>query len=233
MKKKLPQKLTIKNWDVSDRPREKYIEKGFHSLSDAEIIAILIRSGTLRESAVEVSRNLLAQHQNNLNNIAELSIQDLMKIDGIGKVKAITIKAAFELGNRRRVEKVTHQKKIQSPEDIVELMQDKIAHLKHEEFWVIFLNNSSKVLRIDNFGKGGWTSTSVDIRLIVQKSITYNATGITVCHNHPSGDVRPSEEDLRLTKHLKQATEYLNIKFIDHLILHKDNYYSFVSENLL
>ena len=227
MKKELPQKLTIKNWDLSDRPREKYIEKGFQSLSDAEIIAILIRSGTLRESAVEVSRNLLAQHQNNLNNIADLSIQDLMKIDGIGNVKAITIKAAFELGNRRRSEKIIHQKKIHSVLDIVELMQDKIAHLKHEEFWVIFLNQNSKILGIDNLGKGGLTTTSVDIRIMIQKAIACNATGIIVCHNHPSGEVKPSQQDCYLTAQIKQATEYFNIRFIDHLILHKDSYYSF------
>ena len=233
MKKKTSNKLTIKNWDISDRPREKYIEKGFHSLSDAEIVAILIRSGTLRESAVEVSRNLLAQHQNNLNSIADLSIQELMKIDGIGKVKAITVKAAFELGNRRRVEKVVEQKKIHSPLDIVELMQDKITHLKHEEFWAIFLNQNSKILNIDNFGKGGLTSTSVDVRLIIKKAITYNATAIMVCHNHPSGEVKPSPEDFRLTEQIKQAAGYLNIKFLDHLILHKDSYYSFLNEGLI
>ena len=233
MKKKKTQKLTIKNWNISDRPREKYIAKGFHSLSDAEIIAILIRSGTSHESAVEVGRNLLAQHQNNLNNIADLSIQDLMKIDGIGKVKAITIKTAFELGNRRRAEKIIHLKKINTSLDIVELMQDKIAHLKHEEFWVIFLNHRAKILGIDNFGKGGITTTAVDIRLIIKKAITYNATGIVVCHNHPSGDVKPSQDDQRLTMQIKEATTYLNIRFLDHLILYKDSYYSFAGEGML
>jgi DNA repair protein RadC len=233
MKKKLPQKLTTKNWDISDRPREKYIEKGFQSLSDAEIIAILIRSGSAQESAVAVGRNLLAQYQNNLNNIADLSVQDLMKINGIGEVKAITIKAAFELGNRRRAEKITHLKKIQSPLDVVELMQDKIAHLKHEEFWVIFLNQNSKILAIENLGKGGITSTSVDVRLIVKKAILCNATALMICHNHPSGEVKPSPDDQRLTMQIQQATEYLNIKLLDHLILHKDSFYSFHEEGKL
>ena len=233
MKKKPSPKLTIKNWNLSDRPREKYIEKGFRSLSDAEIIAILIRSGSARETAVAVSQNLLAQYDNNLNNIADLSVQDLMQFDGIGEVKAITIKAAFELGSRRRAEKITHLQKIQSPLDVVELMQDKIAHLKHEEFWAIFLNQNSRILAIDNLGKGGITSTSVDVRLIIKKAIACNATALMVCHNHPSGEVRPSPDDQRLTMQIQQATEYLNIKFLDHLILHKDSYYSFQNEGML
>jgi len=233
MMKKQSQKLTIKNWDVTERPREKYLEKGFQSLSDAEIIAILIRSGTLRESAVEVSRNLLAQHQNNLNNIADLSIQELMKVDGIGNVKAITIKAAFELGYRRRSEKIVHQKKIYTTTDIVELMQDKIAYLKHEEFWVIFLNQNAKILSIENFGKGGITSTSVDVRLIIKKAISCDATGIVVCHNHPSGNVNPSSKDIQLTSQIVQAATYLNVNFLDHIILYKDSYFSFRDEGRL
>ena len=233
MNKKLSKKLTIKNWNISDRPREKYLEKGFHSLSDAEIIAILIRSGSSQETAVEVSRNLLAQHQNNLNSVADLSIHDLMKINGIGEVKAITIKAAFELGHRRRAEKIVEQQKIHSPLDIVELMQDKIAHLKHEEFWAIFLNNTSKILAIDNFGKGGITSTVVDVRLIIQKAIAYNATAIMICHNHPSSDLSPSREDMQLTEQIQKAAKYMNIRLIDHLILYKETYFSFNDRGMI
>ncbi len=233
MNKNLPQKLTIKEWDTSDRPREKYLEKGFSSLSDAELIAILIRSGSSKESAVEVSRNLMAQHQNNLNRIADLSIQELIRIEGIGKVKAVTIKAAFELGNRRRSEKIIHQKKIKCASDLVELMQDKIAYLMYEEFWVIYLSQASRILGTENLGKGGLTSTIVDVRMIMKKAITYNATAIMICHNHPSGEVKPSQQDRKLTESIKQAAEYLNIRLLDHIILYRDSFFSFDSEGML
>lgn len=225
-------KLAIKDWSISDRPREKYLAKGFHTLSDAELIAILIRTGSSDESAVDLGIRLLAMNKNDLNRLAEMSTKELMAINGIGKVKAITIKAAFELGQRRRAEIVSIKKKIKSATDVSELMQDKIAHLEHEEFWSIFLNQSNSILGVDNFSKGGITSTTVDIRLIIKKAIEYNATGLLLCHNHPSGKVNPSEQDLNLTRQLVNAAKMFNIRVLDHIILHKDLFYSFNSEGI-
>lgn len=226
-------KLTIKKWGISERPREKYLYKGFQSLSDAELVAILIRSGSQDESAVDVGRRLLKMNDGSLNQLADMTIEELMTVPGIGEVKAITIKTVFELGQRRRSEKVTDKKKIKFATDIVELMQDKIAHIVHEEFWVIFLNQASKIQKVENFGKGGMTATTVDIRLIMKKALNYNATALLLCHNHPSGDVVPSEQDIRLTNQVRDAAMLFNIKLLDHLVLNKDNYFSFQAEGLL
>lgn len=225
-------KLAIKDWSISDRPREKYLTKGFHTLSDAELIAILIRTGSTEESAVDIGIRLLALNKNDLNKVAEMPLKELMKISGIGKVKAITIKTAFELGQRRRVEKVLVKKKIVSATDAVEVMQDKIVNLRHEEFWAIFLNQNATIISINNFGKGGITSTTVDVRLIIQKALEINATGIILCHNHPSGELRPSDQDIVLTRQIVEATKLFNIKIIDHIILHNDHFYSFISEGM-
>ncbi|MBO4232441.1 MAG: hypothetical protein J5862_04310, partial [Bacteroidales bacterium] len=171
-------KLTIPQWAISDRPREKFLTKGKSSLTDAELIAILLRNGSADESALDLAKRLLALNQNSLNLLAEKSTVELTEIAGIGTVKAITIQTAFELGQRRRAEKVTKQRKISSSADILELMQGKLANLRHEEFWAIYLNQGAALLRMENIGKGGLTSTTVDVRLIMKRAIELSATAI-------------------------------------------------------
>ena len=226
-------KLTIPQWAISDRPREKFLTKGKASLTDAELIAILLRNGSSDESALDLAKRLLALNQNSLNLLAEKSTGELTEISGIGTVKAITIQAAFELGQRRRAEKVTKQRKISSSADILELMQGKLANLKHEEFWAIYLNQGAALLRMENIGKGGLTSTTVDVRLIMKRAIELSATAIVLCHNHPSGELKPSQQDIQLTQQIKKATEMLNISLLDHIIIHNDNCYSFLEDGIL
>ena len=226
-------KLTIPDWAVQDRPREKFLSSGFLSLSDTELIAILIRSGTKSESAVDVARNLLAICQNNLQKLSEMPITKLVKINGIGKVKAITLLVAFELGKRCRAAVIEHKRKIVTPTDLLELMQSKNATLGFEEFWVVFVNQGSFLLGVENFGRGGITSTSVDVRLIVVKALELKATGIFVCHNHPSGDIKPSKQDLALTTQIKEAARFMSIQLLDHVVICKEDYYSFLENNLL
>ena len=231
--KTTPSKLTISNWAIQDRPREKYLSSGFSALSDAELIAILLRSGTKSESAVDVARNLLSVCENNLNLLSEISFYKLLKINGIGKVKAITLLMAFELGKRCRAAAVEQKSKIVTPFDLLELMQAKNAYTSTEEFWVIFVNQGSFLLGLENFGKGGLTSTSVDIRLILQKALELKATGLFLCHNHPSGDLNPSKNDLTLTTQLKEAAFLMSIQLLDHVVICKEDYYSFLENGIL
>lgn len=226
-------KLTIPKWDKSDRPREKFLEKGHSALSDAELLAILLRTGSTHESALDLAKRILSSNENSINKLAEKSIADLTKINGIGIVKAITLQTAFELGLRRRAEKVEKKKKITTSLDILEIMQTKLTSLTHEEFWAIYLNQAANVMQISNIGKGGLTATTVDIRLIMKIAIEHSSTAIILCHNHPSGDVRPSQADIKLTQQIKEAAELFSIRILDHLIVHKDNYYSFFAEGLL
>ena len=231
--KKTPSKLAIPDWAIQDRPREKYLSLGFSALSDAELIAILFRSGTKSESAVDVARALLSICNNNLNHLSEMQLDKLLKINGIGKVKAITLMVAFELGKRCRAAVVEQKRKIVTATDMVNLMQAKNAHLSTEEFWVIFVNQGSFLLAVENFGKGGLTSTSVDIRLILLKALELKATGLFLCHNHPSGDIKPSKHDFSLTNQIKKAALLMSIQLIDHIVICKDNYYSFLENGIL
>jgi len=226
-------KLTIPDWAEQDRPREKYLSLGFASLSDAELIAILLRSGTKNESAVDVARNLMAVCQNNLNHLSEMSLNKLMKINGIGKFKAITLLVAFELGKRCRVATVEEKRKINTTFAVVELMQTKNARLSYEEFWVIFVNNGSFLVGVENFGRGGLTSTAVDIRLILLRALELKATGIFICHNHPSGELEPSNFDIALTTQMNEAARLLSIQLLDHVIIHKETFFSFLENGLL
>lgn len=220
-------KLSITDWHLLERPREKFLQKGFAALSDAELLAILLRSGSREESAVDLARRLLGHSANSLNNLKLSSVNQLTNVCGIGEAKAISILAAFELGKRCRSEVVVLQKKLVTPADVVEIMQDKNAHLEHEEFWVIYVNNGSTVLAMDNIGRGGLTSTTVDIRLILKRALEINATGIFVCHNHPSGVIEPSTADVLLTNKLSEAAKLMFIQLLDHVIIYKDDFYSF------
>lgn len=226
-------KLTIPTWSISDRPREKYIASGSRGVSDAELVAILLRNGNVQCSAVDLAKQLLALNDNSLNKLAQMSISELTKVNGIGKVKAITLHAAFELGRRRRSEPIASKKKVTQSQDIVELMQSKLAELSHEEFWVIYLNQASSILSTECLSTGGWTTALVDIRMLMKRAMDLQATALILCHNHPSGNLRPSKEDLKLTEKIRSAADIFNLQVIDHIILHRDSYYSFCAEGLL
>ncbi|KUJ63663.1 hypothetical protein AR687_00305 [Flavobacteriaceae bacterium CRH] len=221
----------ISDWSEEDRPREKLMLKGKEALSNAELIAILIGSGSRNESAVDLSRRILAS-AGTLNSLAKLSISQLMNFKGIGEAKAIAIIAALELGRRRRAEKAVELVKITSSKMVFELMQPIIGELPHEEFWVLFLNNSNKVISKSLLSKGGMTGTIVDTRLVFNLAFETRATSLILCHNHPSGSLIPSEADKQITRKLKSAGESLDVKILDHLIITETNYYSFVDEGI-
>lgn len=226
-------KLTIKEWSVQDRPREKYAKNGAVALSDAELIAILLRTGNSTESAVDLAKKLLAVSGNSLNNLSDMSLRELSLIKGIGQAKAIALLTAFELGKRIRAEKVEESLQILNSRDVVNLMQDKIAYLDHEEFWAIYLNQANHILQTCQISKGGISSTGVDTRIVIQEAVMNKATQIILCHNHPSGSVRPSRADIQLTEKLRHAAELMDLILVDHIIIHKERYYSFVEEGRL
>lgn len=221
----------IKYWAEDDKPREKLILKGKDVLSDAELIAILIGSGSRNESAVDLSKRILASVEN-LNALGKLSLQQLTAFKGIGQAKAITIIAAMELGRRRRLEESVELSKITSSRSVFTIMQPIIGELPHEEFWVLYLNNSNKVIHKAQLSKGGITGTIVDIRLIFKIAFEHNATAIILSHNHPSGMLQPSEADKQITRKLKEAGEGLDINVLDHIIVAEKGYYSFRDEGI-
>ena len=225
--------LPITNWSEKDRPREKMLAKGTSVMTDAELIAILIGSGSRNESAVALSQKILASAKNNLNVLGKMSIQDLMVFKGIGEAKAISISAAMELGRRRRAEDALVKKKITSSHSVFELLQPILGELEHEEFWIVYLNNSNKVLQKAQLSKGGITGTLVDVRLAFKNALQLGAVAIILAHNHPSGTLKPSQADKNLTQKLKVAGESLDIKVLDHLIITQKDYYSFADENIL
>lgn len=225
--------FSIKNWSQDDQPREKLLYKGKAALSDAELLAILIGSGNRDESAVALCQRIFASVNNNLSELGRLSITQLMEFKGIGEAKAITIVAALELGRRRRGEEALEKKKITSSKSVFELMQPIIGELEHEEFWIIFLNNSNKVIDKKQLSKGGITGTLVDVRLVLKYALEVGATGLILAHNHPSGTLKPSEADKSLTNKLKMASESLDIKVLDHLIVTEKAYFSFADEGLI
>lgn len=233
MKKKISKSLSIKEWSLDDRPREKLVAKGNTSLSDAELIAILIGSGSHDESAVALSKRILKANNQNLNELARLSLSELQKFKGIGQAKAVSIAAALELGRRRRLEKALEKPKITSSKAVFELMQPIIGDLAHEEFWVIYLNNSNKVITKVQMSKGGLTGTLVDTRLIYKKAIEVAATGIILSHNHPSEKLQPSQSDKNITQKIKEAGKVMDISLLDHLIITEKAYFSFADEGIL
>lgn len=217
----------INHWAEDDRPREKFLLKGKSSLSDSELLAILIGSGSRNESAVQLCQRILAATNNNLNQLGKVSVNQLTNFKGIGEAKAITIAAALELGRRRRAEETQELKKITSSKMIFEIMQPIIGELPHEEFWILYLNNSNKVIHKAQLSKGGLTGTVVDIRLIFKIAFEYNAVSIILAHNHPSGKLLASESDIQITKKIKEASRYLEINVLDHVIITDNGYYSF------
>jgi DNA repair protein RadC len=227
------QRFGIKSWAEDDRPREKLLQKGKLSLSDAELVAILIGSGSRNESAVQLSKRILASTGNQLGELGKLSVKKLCEFKGIGPAKAVSIVAALELGRRRRIEEALEKKKITSSASVFEFMQPIIGELAHEEFWIIYLNNSNKVIEQMQLSKGGITGTLVDVRITLKKALEVGATAIILAHNHPSGTLKPSEADKQLTQKLKTAAQSLDIKVLDHLIVTEKSYFSFADEGLL
>nr|WP_315255183.1 DNA repair protein RadC [uncultured Flavobacterium sp.] len=222
----------ITNWSEDDKPREKLMLKGKSVLSDAELIAILIGSGSRNESAVDLSKRILASVNYNLNALGKLSISQLMNFKGIGEAKAISIIASMELGRRRRSEDAVELKKITSSKAVFEVMQPIIGELAHEEFWVLFLNNSNKILFKSQLSKGSMTGTIVDVRIVFKIAFEQNATAIILAHNHPSGKLQASDADIQITKKIKNAGQQLDIPVLDHIIVTETGYYSFADEGI-
>lgn len=227
------EKLTIKSWALDDRPREKLLGKGKTTLSDAELIAILIGSGNREETSVALSKRILKSVEGNINNLAKLSVKKLSSFKGIGEAKAIAIITALELGKRRQLEIALKKPKITSSKAVFNIMQPLIGDLEHEEFWVLFLNNSNNVLAKSQMSKGGLTATIVDIRLLFKQALEMASVAIIICHNHPSGKITPSNADKELTKKIKTASLTLDIRLLDHLIITEKCYFSFADENQL
>ena len=220
-------KLTIKSWSLDDRQREKLITKGKSILSDAELIAILIGSGNREESAVDLSKRILDSVNNNIYELAKLPLEKLTTFKGIGEAKAIAIITALELGKRSQLEVRVEHPKINSSKQVFSLMQPLLGDLSHEEFWVLYLNNSNKVLSKDQISKGGITATLVDVRLLYKRALELSAVAIILCHNHPSGKLNPSKADKQLTQKIKEGGTSLDIKLLDHIIITEKSYFSF------
>jgi len=223
----------IKQWAEDDRPREKLIAKGPTALTDAELIAILIGSGSRNESAVDLCKRILASTNNNLGELAKLSVNDLMKFKGIGDAKAITIVAALEIGKRRRLAEATIRETVTSSNDAYNMLLPLFEDLAHEEFWVIYLNRAGKVIKKEKVSTGGVAGTVVDTKIIFKIAAEVLASSIILAHNHPSGNLKPSHQDVTLTKNIKQAALLFDMNLFDHLIVTEHGYYSFADEGVL
>lgn len=220
-------RLTIKDLAEDDRPREKMERKGASSLSDAELIAILIRVGNASETAVDVAQRLLGQVNNSLNELARLSLHQLTRIKGIGRTKAITIQAALELGRRRNAEGPINRERIFSSRSVIDLLQPALADLPHEEFWVLLLNKSNRIIERIRVSQGGVGGTVVDPKLVLKHAVERLASALIVVHNHPSGNPQPSDKDIALTEKLKNAAQFFDITLLDHVIITDGECYSF------
>jgi DNA repair protein RadC len=224
------QKLTIKNWAEDDRPREKMLKLGFLSLSDAELIAILIGSGNANESAVELARRILASYQQNLDNLGKTSVDKLKTFHGIGEAKAINILAALELGRRRHYSEKNNVQKITTSNDAFQHFAIELSNLQHEEFWVLFLNRANVVIDKARISQGGINGTVIDVRIIMRLAIEKVASSIILVHNHPSGNLNPSNSDLEITHKCTDAGKLLDIAVLDHIIVGGDKYLSLADD---
>lgn len=226
-------KLSIKDWAVEDRPREKLLYRGLASLSDAELIAILIGSGNSDETAVELSRRILGTVKNNLNALGKLNVEALKKFKGIGEAKAIAVIAALELGRRRNQSEALKMHQVTSSRDAAEFLQPVMGDLSHEEFWLLLLNRHNKIIHYERISQGGLTGTVIDVRLILKKALEKLATSIIIAHNHPSGNLQASESDRKITRQMKEAAKLMEIPLLDHLIITQSGYYSFADDGVL
>lgn len=227
------QKYSIKQWAKDDRPREKLLSKGATVLSNSELIAILINHGSKEKSAVELAQDVLRIGKDNLNELGKLSVKELTRIKGIGEAKAISIVAAMELGRRRQATAYREKTAIASSTDVANYLQALLKDYKHEVFAVLFLNRSNKINHFQIISEGGITGTVADPRIILKKALEEDAVSIILCHNHPSGSLKPSKADEELTYKIKEAAKYFDIKVLDHLIVSDDGYYSFADEGIL
>jgi len=227
-------KQSIKNWAVDDRPREKLALKGAHSLSNSELLAILINNGTADRSAVDLAKELLHAVDNDLQRMAKLTVKEMvnLKIKGLGPAKAITIAAALELGVRRDMAGYKKEKVVSS-NDIADYLKAKLQYKSHEVFAVVFLNRSNKINHYEIVSEGGITGTVADPRIILRKALEHEAVSLVLCHNHPSGNLKPSRQDIELTNKIKEAASYFDIKVLDHIIVSDEGYYSFADDGML
>ncbi len=225
--------MKIQQLSEEDRPREKLLLKGKAALSDAELIAILIGSGSTEQSAVDLARSILQSVDYNLNELAKRSVKDLERFKGIGEAKAISIVSALELGRRRKEAELLRRPKITSSADVYALMQEHLLDLPHEEFWVVLLNRANEVLRKLQMSSGGLSGTVADVRMIFKSALEHQAHALILVHNHPSGNRKPSDADLKLTKNLKEAGKILEVPVLDHLIFAERSYFSFADEGVL
>ncbi len=225
--------LSIKKWSLEDRPREKLLNKGISSLSDAELIAIIIRLGSKDESAVELAKRILSSVQHNLNELGKLTVEDLQKYKGMGEAKAIGILAALELGRRRKLSESVKKEKITSSRDIYDIFHPLLADLPNEEFWIILLNRSNKIIERQRISQGGLSGTVTDVRMILKTALEKLASSIILCHNHPSGNLTPSDADISITQKIKESGKLMDISLLDHIIVTDGNYYSFADEGLI
>jgi DNA repair protein RadC len=225
--------LTIKSLSENDRPREKLATLGRQNLSDAELIGIILGSGNKNETAVQLAQRMLSENQNNINKLAKLSLAELKKFKGVGEAKAVNIAAAFELGRRRTEVETLQRVKITSSHVAYQILQKRLSDLPHEEFWVLILNRANQVIKEEYLSKGGISGTVVDVRLVCKSAIENNASSLVIAHNHPSGQLLPSEQDKKITKKLNEALQTFEISLLDHLIIGDQNYYSFADEGLL
>jgi DNA repair protein RadC len=224
---------SIKNWAVDDRPREKLLTKGAAALSDSELLAILINNGNKENSAIELAKKVLNLGDNNLNELGKLSIKEIQKIKGIGPAKAITIAAALELGRRRHASAALEKPQVRSSEEVAQYLRALIKDYSYEVFAVLFLNKANKINCFEIISRGGITGTVADPRIILKKALEEDATSIVLCHNHPSGNLKPSASDEMITIKIKEAAKYFDIKVIDHIIVSEEGYFSFADEGIL
>jgi len=226
-------KLSITQWALEDRPREKLLTKGISALSDAELIAILIGSGTRNETAVELAQRILNNSGNNLHTLGKLNVSDLMKEKGIGEAKAITIISALELGRRRSATETPEKSKITSSRDVFTLMHPVLGDLPHEEFWVLYLNRSNKIIDKMKISQGGVTGTVTDIKIIMKMALDKLALAVILCHNHPSGNTEPSQADIDITSKIKAAGTFCDVAVLDHIIIADKKYTSLADEGII
>lgn len=226
-------KLTINNWAEEDRPREKLMALGPEALSNAELLAILIGSGSTKESAVDLMKHILNDCQNNLNTLGKMTIRELTEYTGMGPAKAVTVLAACELGKRRQLEKAEERPQINSAEAIYSVMHPKMQDLDVEEAWILLLNQNFRLIYKERISHGGITGVSVDVRIIMREALLHNATVVAFCHNHPSGSLHPSREDDALTQSIRKACEVMRLHLLDHVIITDGAYYSYHEQGRL
>jgi DNA repair protein RadC len=227
------QKSGIKNWALEDRPREKLLAKGITTLSNVELLAILIRSGGREESAVELARKILMAASNNLRELGRLTINDLVKHKGMGPAKAVAIIAALELGRRRSKSDLQDKIRIAGSQDVYTLFQPVLGDLVHEEFWILLLNRANRVIDNIRISQGGISGTVIDVRLILKHALDRLASGMILCHNHPSGNLKPSEADMKITSKISDSCRTMDLQLLDHLIIADNSYFSFSDEGLI